>query len=326
VTNGPGLSFRIGTPIPGPNHAALLSSYEMLLACAREALPVTVPATEGQLFFESWEITRAALIARMSGTLRHLGYLAPSYSRLDGVALTRTLLDHVITFAWISADPAARLPRFLRSNFNRALNRHREMVERDDELLPDELRLRYERYVEQHCEGTPRLREAASEADDHWLERVRASAPEPMQFPSLAELHRDVYDHFAHLDHPSVAALQMFVHVPQGRPRIEVTGEPLRELTEDLRPYWLGMWSLAWALMVSSLASGRPRLGQLGVTLRQVRALREFDRHGLLVVTEEEGGGVRVDVAPDADARIDEIVKARGDQEDAPGRSGDETP
>ena len=50
-------------------------------------------------FFEDWEVTRAAFMARMSGTLRHLGYLAPSYSRLDDFALTRTLVDHVITFA-----------------------------------------------------------------------------------------------------------------------------------------------------------------------------------------------------------------------------------
>ena len=74
-------------------------------------------------FFEDWEVTRAAFMARMSGTLRHLGYLAPSYSRLDDFALTRTLVDHVITFAWTSADPNERLPVFLRSSFKNLLRR-----------------------------------------------------------------------------------------------------------------------------------------------------------------------------------------------------------
>ena len=57
------------------------------------------------------------IVARLASTVRHLGYLAPSYSQLDGFALTRTLVDHVIAYAWVSADPKERLPAFLRSSF-----------------------------------------------------------------------------------------------------------------------------------------------------------------------------------------------------------------
>ena len=82
-------------------------------------------ATDETTPFESWEVTRAAFIARMAGTLRHLGYLAPSYSRLGGLALARTLVDHVITFAWISADPKERLPAFLCKSFETSSARTR---------------------------------------------------------------------------------------------------------------------------------------------------------------------------------------------------------
>jgi hypothetical protein len=55
-----------------------------------------VPAGTGDveapdLVLQDWEVTRAAFMARMASTLRHLTYLAPSYSRLEGLALARTL-------------------------------------------------------------------------------------------------------------------------------------------------------------------------------------------------------------------------------------------
>src|SRR5690348_15021234 len=103
--------------MPTVDHASLLSSFHLLLEQANDCLPVVVRPQSPTSFFESWEITRAAFMARMAGTVRHLGYLAPSYSRLDGVALARTLVDHVITFAWISVAPSERLPALLRTSF-----------------------------------------------------------------------------------------------------------------------------------------------------------------------------------------------------------------
>ncbi len=104
------LRFTHGHPTPTRDHAALLASYHLLLGLADDGVRVRLTPTEPTSFFEGWEVTRAAFMARMASTLRHLGYLAPSYSRLEGVALARTLVDHVITFAWISARPKERVP------------------------------------------------------------------------------------------------------------------------------------------------------------------------------------------------------------------------
>jgi len=123
------IQFMHGYPIPTRDHAALLASHRLLLDAARECLPVSVTPRGETTFFEDWEITRAAFMARMAGTVRHLSYLAPSYSRLDGFALARTLVDHVITFAWISADPKERLPAFLRDSFENLLRKGRALSE-----------------------------------------------------------------------------------------------------------------------------------------------------------------------------------------------------
>jgi hypothetical protein len=98
VTGTEDLNIRFGYPVPTADQAPLLASYELLLSLTGSLLPVRAPGVHGQLSFEDWEITRAALVARMAGTLRHKGYSGPSSSRLDGVARARTLLEHAITF------------------------------------------------------------------------------------------------------------------------------------------------------------------------------------------------------------------------------------
>lgn len=306
------LQVRVGHPMPSAQHAPLLASSELLLASAATTLPARIPGRPRELFFQDWELTRAAFIARMASTLRHLGYLAPSFSQLDGAALTRTLLDHCITFAWVSADPASRLPRFLRSNYSRALDKHREMARRGEVLLSDDLKARYREYVRTHTDNPPGLPRLASEGDEGWLDRVRSATADVMQFPSLTDLYDDVYDHYANLDHPSVTALQHFVHLDQASPAAVVDGDPERDFESDLRPYWIAIWCMSWALMVSSLATGEPRQTDLTTTLSRIRILREYDRHGLLSVTERDGL-MTIDVVADADARIDEIVRDRDD-------------
>jgi hypothetical protein len=160
MTEPDNLQFMHGHPMPTRDHATLLASHHLLLGLADECLPVRVRPTGTTSFFEEWEVTRAAFMARMASTLRHLGYLAPSYSRLDGLALARTLLDHVIAFAWISAEPKERLAAFLRSSFKDLLAKDKRYRERGDEpLLGDAERERPERI---HPRGKPGDAEAAA--------------------------------------------------------------------------------------------------------------------------------------------------------------------
>jgi hypothetical protein len=233
MTDARDINVAIAYPVPTPGEAALLASYELLLSLTGSLLPVRVPGAPQRLFFEDWEITRAALIARMAGTLRHLGYLAPSSSRLDGVALARTLIEHAITFAWISAAPDRHLPRFLRTNFSRVLTTDKKLRADGNALLDEWLRRRYRQYVRAHTDDMPGLRKQAEESDERWLSAARALMPDPLQLPSLVELYDLVYDSFANLDHPSVSALQIFVHTDVAQPGATVD----RSLSSPVRRF-----------------------------------------------------------------------------------------
>ena len=130
--------------MPTSDHAALLVSYQPLLDLADDCVRVRVTPTEPTSFFQVWEVTRAAFMARMASTLRHFGYLAPSYSRRDGVALARTVVDHVLTFAWISGGPKERVLAFLRTSFKSLLATDERSREQGVPPLEDASRERHE--------------------------------------------------------------------------------------------------------------------------------------------------------------------------------------
>ncbi|WP_146175390.1 hypothetical protein [Paraconexibacter algicola] len=305
------LSLRVGYPVPTEQHAAVLLSIETVLELAGPLAEVRVPGEPGAVFLEDWQVTRAALMARMASTLRHISYLVPSMSRLDGAALCRTLVDHVIHYAWISADPPARLPRFLRKTYNSALSKHARWAERGETLLTPELHAHYTAFIATHPEGPGKLRPMAATVDTNWLNDVRAAAPAPLQMVSMSELYEWVYDPFADLDHPSAAALQSFVHLDPNGPAAWVDGEPERDAVTDMRPFWLAVWAIIWALTVAELTQGRPGRSALQAAIQRVRALREYDRHGLLDVRTTADGMV-IGLVADADEQIAAITRANG--------------
>jgi hypothetical protein len=282
-------------PLPQRDHAALLASYHLLLRHVDECLPVHIHSTSPTTFFEDWEITRAAFIARMASTLRHLGYLAPSYSRLDGLALARTLLDHVITFAWISADPTERVPAFLRTSFKSLLAKHNRAVDRGRSLLDESRRKRMSDYTRNVNRELPKLPRLAEEADAHWNERIENVLPGATEHINFHGIYSDIYDQYAEFDHPSTLGLQVFVHISGAPARITVDSRSERNLSDDLRPYRLAMWSFAEALVVSTLASGRPRLQPLQQTLEAISNMWLLERDGRLVV-DEAPSGTRISV------------------------------
>jgi hypothetical protein len=296
------IQFMHGYPIPTRDHATLLASHRLLLEAARECLPVRVTPRGETTFFEDWEITRAAFIARMSGTLRHLSYLAPSYSRLDGFALARTLVDHVITFAWVSADPKERQPAFLRDSFSNLLRKDARFRSRGDgPLLGDSQRQGLTAFVERVKQTMPGLRERAGKADAHWVEQVRSSLPEPLHIIDLQRFYRDVYDQYSAYDHPTTTGLQIFVHLAGDPVVATVDGEPERDLDGDLRPYWIAVFAFAQALVVSNLASGRPGLQALRRALGTIGTMRELERAGRISVAVQDDGTVSIGVADDCD-------------------------
>jgi len=103
-------------------------------------------------------------------------------------------------------------------------------------------------------------------------------------------IYSDIYDQYAEFDHPSTRGLQVFVHISGAPAKVTVDGRSERNLSDDLRPYRLAMWSFAEALVVSNLASGRPRLQPLQQTLEAIANMWLVERDGRLVINETPSG------------------------------------
>ena len=272
--------------MPTPDHAPLLASFWLLLEQAADAVRVQVRQPPSASPFEAWEVTRAALMARMAGSLRHLGYLAPSSSRIDGIALARTLVDHVITFAWLSGDPAERLPRFLRSSYGSLLTKDERATNRGEEaLLTDELRAKYVEYNSAHPEEMPSIYERAKAADDSFRGEIASALPESLQVFGFVDLYNKVYSGYSDYDHPSTLGLGVFMHRGVDEQVVTIDGTQEHESAEDLQPYWMAAWAFANALLVSSLKSTHPRREPLRQKLELVGTIRVAQRDGRLRVT-----------------------------------------
>jgi hypothetical protein len=156
-------------------------------------------------------------------------------------------------------------------------------------------------YTRQVNEEMPKLPRRSREADEHWRDQARALLPESLwDLVDFQRWYRDVYDHYAASDHPATLGLELFVHLA-GAPWIAtVDGEPERDLTEDLRPYWIAAFAFADALLVSHLASGRPRLQPLRQALEVIGTIRTLERDGRLSVTVRDDGSFSIGIA-DAD-------------------------
>jgi hypothetical protein len=211
-------------------------------------------------------------------------------------------VDHVVAFAWISAKPNDRLPAFLRSSFKDQLAKDARRRERGEEpLIEDVLRERLSAYTREVNEEMPKLPRRSREADEHWRDQARALLPESLGgLVDFRRWYRDVYDHYAASDHPATLGLELFVHL-DGNPVVAtVDGEPERNLEDDLRPYWIAAFAFADALLVSHLASGRPRLQPLRQALEQIGTIRNLARAGRLSVTAMDDGSFSIGLA-DAD-------------------------
>jgi hypothetical protein len=210
--------------------------------------------------------------------------------------VARTLVDHVITFAWLSGDPAERLPRFLRSSYASLLTKDERATQRgEDALLTDETRALYEEYNRSHPDGMPNLYERAKEADESFRGEIAAALPESLQVLGFVDLYNKIYSGYAEYDHPSTLGLGVFMHRDVDAQVVTIDGQQENEPVEDLRPYWMAAFAFADALLVSSLQSTRPLREPLRRALELVGTIRLAQHDGQLRVA-TMGGRVTIGI------------------------------
>lgn len=180
---------------------------DAIVGAARNWVPRTVQPLDDEL--GAWRGPAVGMIARclyLAESIRLVANREP-----DANILARSLWEHVVLFAWISADPKPRYLRWVAKGAESELNLNADAVAHGFPAMPPE----EERALVAHVErgkalGHIRLKTSAmaQEADDYWSQR--------QSIGSIFELKRFGTDHavyfrgFSRDAHPSGTGLTWF--------------------------------------------------------------------------------------------------------------------
>ena len=121
----------------------------------------------------AWPMVGPALFVHATSSLRSIVFrLRPDGAHNDSSRMLRSLYDHIVTFAWLAADPPTRLRLWRKEDLKERLKIHREFVAAGEQLLPDADREQMERDVAGIEGNAPNLADKAALADKHWIPRV----------------------------------------------------------------------------------------------------------------------------------------------------------
>ena len=122
-----------------------------------------------------WPLVGTGLLVHATSSLTSIIFrLRPDGAHNDASRLLRSLYDHVVTFAWLAADPVGRLPLWRKEDLEERLKIVREIADAGEALLADDVREQMERDVAS-IEGTaPDLASKAFAADRFWVPRIDA--------------------------------------------------------------------------------------------------------------------------------------------------------
>lgn len=221
-----------------------------LLEIAAPIFPITASAGDHQRI--------AALMARIVGSARAALTLSELDRRADLAVVVRSMYEHVVMFAWLTARKGQTHERLLlwqrytdeqilkfdndteRSTGQRAIDAaSREQMEADHE------------YMGKH--RMPGLADRAAAADREWAGRGGFGTPGDAL--TLREVYRALYRPMSGVVHPTQMGLEL------------VTERDGKKIVVDLEPIGTGADSLAPAaallastILMSSLTLGRPPL------------------------------------------------------------------
>jgi hypothetical protein len=168
-----------------------------------EAVLRTQVVSNGQ--HGDWPISGWAMLARLNGTVRSIDALIPERRATDAAALARTLLEGVVTFAWIGIDPAERAPAWLRCNRAQRIKADNDVISSGGEpLLIPEVRKTFEE-IDDAGPKMPELPQRAEQVDRYWGPRVTAFEEDPKSTRSIRGIYRYIYRRDSQHTHMAVA-------------------------------------------------------------------------------------------------------------------------
>lgn len=245
-----------------------------VLALAKQHLPVAVEFDQPEITDNDWRLVAPGLIGGAASMLESIFRLSPPRNALSVEALTRSLADYLITFAWIAVpnSRAQSLDRFefdeyakqesadkkYRKVFPERSKRYKKLIKAGkmpSELLDDGKRkwIARRRKVIGSTEMPPLL-DRAFLADEYWMDHNEAVEHQP-----LAHVYVMVFVRHSAVAHASPTAV---ARVASSRGGVLSVGEPTADSIKSA-PYSLATVLFGLMLHIASDALGWPSKAEI---------------------------------------------------------------
>jgi hypothetical protein len=152
-----------------------------------------------------WKMLLSAALLRMADTAEATLFLRPSGRDIDAMSLLRSLLEQVITFAWIMASPEERSVLWQEHARGQRLKAHNDLSRFGSPILTDE--------EANEDKGALELLDVASraqQADEYWQSRVAGLHPAG-SLSSFRGLYASVYRIGSRSVHGEATALDNYI-------------------------------------------------------------------------------------------------------------------
>ncbi len=202
---------------------------------------------------DAWPAVGPALLAHASGTLRSILLLGSGDAHNDASRLLRSLYDHVVTFAWLAAEPSEeRLGLWRLDDLAERLKADREAAAAGEPLLDDVNRQQMQREVDA---GTGQLLDLASMAfatDRFWAQRLPVFGTDGLG--TFRGMYTVLFRNHSGLVHATFRGLNLVTeHLSPTRRRVLV-----QPPVEGRGPYGLATAVYGIGLLVASESLGWP--------------------------------------------------------------------
>lgn len=234
-------------------------------------LPQEFPRPVGN---EGWPAVGVALLTRMAATLEAILDLQPRQRLADPAVLVRSLFEHAVHFAWLGADPNARLEGWRKSDLLARLKADRDATQRGIRVLSDERRAEFDARAAAMEGHALNLADLAVAADSAWADKIPGMGPQT-QFMSFRGIYAVLYRWYSDMFHPSATGLNR-VYEDLGPERIRIQLE--REY-RGIGPFSVATFVFGLALFVASESIGWPT---------QAEVLRTFSDHPVVPAPETD--------------------------------------
>ena len=205
-----------------------------------------------------WPISGWAMLARIAGTADSIVALIPERRATDAAVLLRTMLESMITFAWIGIDPPSHAPAWLRWDRRQRLKADNDVrATGAPGLLEPETREAFERVVAAGTMMPDDLSQRATAVDRHWGPLLAAVDEDPANSGSTRGLYRYIFRRESQHAHAAVASLEaLILGSPPG---------PFRVIACETDPGPHSAFTMAPIVYALALIFAEPILGLAGL-------------------------------------------------------------